>query len=165
LQASRPPEYGLAIFFLQYTFLSAEFVAHWRGIGALPIIAKVPVTHARPRVLVVEDDAPLAHLYCTALALRGIACSRAADGVAALRSIEQHRPTLILLDLMLPVMNGWTVLRELSENPLTSDIPIVVVTGVEPTPHLPHALTVLCKPCDPDHVADIVTNHLTANAS
>jgi CheY-like chemotaxis protein len=57
------------------------------------------------------------------------------------------------------------VLRELSENPLTSDIPIIVVTGVEPTPHLPHALTVLGKPCDPDDVADIVTNHLTANAS
>jgi len=121
----------------------------------------VPPT--RPRVLVVEDDAPLAHLYCTALALRGIACSRAADGVAALRSIEQHRPTLILLDLMLPVMNGWTVLRELGENPLTSDIPIIVVTGVEPTPELPNARAVLCKPCDPDHVADLVSNHVHAN--
>jgi CheY-like chemotaxis protein len=121
------------------------------------------VSQTRPRVLVVEDDAPLAHLYCTALALRGIACSRAADGVAALRSIEQHRPTLILLDLMLPVMNGWTVLRELGENPLTSDIPIIVVTGVDPTPELPNARAVLCKPCDPDHVADLVSNHLHAN--
>jgi CheY-like chemotaxis protein len=121
------------------------------------------VSQTRPRVLVVEDDAPLAHLYCTALALRGIACSRAADGVAALRSIEQHRPTLILLDLMLPVMNGWTVLRELGENPLTSDIPIIVVTGVEPTPELPNARAVLCKPCDPDHVADLVSNHVHAN--
>jgi CheY-like chemotaxis protein len=121
------------------------------------------VPQTRPRVLVVEDDAPLAHLYCTALALRGIACSRAADGVAALRSIEQHRPTLILLDLMLPVMNGWTVLRELGENPLTSDIPIIVVTGVEPTPELPNARAVICKPCDPDHVADLVSNHLHAN--
>lgn len=119
---------------------------------------------ARPRVLVVEDDAQLAHLYCTALALRGIACSRAADGVAALRSIEEHRPTLILLDLMLPVMNGFTVLRELGENPLTSDIPIVVVTGVDPMPDLPHAVTVLCKPCDPDRVADIVSDHLPAKA-
>ena len=121
------------------------------------------MSQTRPRVLVVEDDAPLAHLYCTALALRGIACSRAADGVAALRSIEQHRPTLILLDLMLPVMNGWTVLRELGENPLTSDIPIIVVTGVDPTPELPNARAVLCKPCDPDHVADLVSNHVHAN--
>lgn len=118
----------------------------------------------RPRVLVVEDDAQLAHLFCTALALRGIACSRAADGVSALRSIEQSRPTLILLDLMLPVMNGWTVIRELCENPLTNDIPIIVVTGVEPKPELPHAQVVLCKPCDPDRVADIVSEHLPANA-
>jgi len=122
------------------------------------------VPQGRPRVLVVEDDAQLAHLYCTALALRGIACSRAADGVAALRSIEEHRPSLILLDLMLPVMNGFTVLRELGENPLTSDIPIIVVTGVDPKPDLPHAVTVLCKPCDPDRVADIVSDHLPAKA-
>ncbi|HXD16228.1 MAG TPA: response regulator [Vicinamibacterales bacterium] len=122
------------------------------------------MSQARPRVLVVEDDAQLAHLYCTALTLRGIACSRAADGVAALRSIEQQRPTLILLDLMLPVMNGWTVLRELGENPLTNDIPIIVVTGVDPKPDLPHALTVLGKPCDPARVADIVSEHLPANA-
>lgn len=118
----------------------------------------------RPRVLVVEDDAQLAHLYCTSLALRGIACSRAADGVAALRSIEQSRPTLIVLDLVLPVMNGWTVLRELGENPLTNDIPIIVVTGVDPKPDLPHARAIVCKPCDPDHVADIVSTHLPANA-
>lgn len=115
-------------------------------------------------MLVVEDDAQLAHLFCTALALRGIASSRAADGVSALRSIEQHRPTLILLDLMLPLMSGWTVIRELGENPLTNDIPIIVVTGVEPKPELPHAQVVLGKPCDPDRVADIVSDHLPANA-
>ena len=64
----------------------------------------------------------------------------------------------------LPVMNGWTVIRELGENPLTNDIPIVVVTGVEPKPELPHAQVVVCKPCDPDRVADIVSDHLPANA-
>ncbi|PYR62616.1 MAG: hypothetical protein DMF88_26895 [Acidobacteria bacterium] len=118
------------------------------------------MTPNRPRVLVVEDDAPLAHLYCTALALRGVGAVRAADGVSALRSIEQQRPDLIVLDLMLPAVNGWTVLRELGANPLTQDIPIVVVTGVDPPPPLPDAVAVLSKPCDPDHVAKIVTDHL-----
>ncbi|PYR77390.1 MAG: hypothetical protein DMF87_16225 [Acidobacteria bacterium] len=118
------------------------------------------MTPNRPRVLVVEDDAPLAHLYCTALALRGVGAVRAADGVSALRSIEQQRPDLIVLDLMLPAINGWTVLRELGANPLTQDIPIVVVTGVDPPPPLPDAVAVLSKPCDPDHVAKIVTDHL-----
>ena len=118
---------------------------------------------SRPRVLVVEDDAQLAHLYCTSLALRGMAPVRVGDGVSALRSVEQGRPSLILLDLNLPTLSGSTVLRELAENPLTSDIPVIVVTGVDPPPQLPHALVVLCKPCDPDHVAKIVTDHLAAH--
>ena len=92
-----------------------------------------------------------------------MACVRAADGLAALRSIEEGRPSLILLDLNLPSVSGWTILRELAGNPLTSDIPVIVVTGVDPAPHLPHALVVLCKPCDPDHVAKIVTDHLPAH--
>ena len=114
------------------------------------------------KVLIVEDDAQLAHLYCTALALRGIRPVRVADGVSALRSIEQSRPSLILLDLNLPAASGWSVIRALAQNPLTSDIPVIVVTGVEPTPELPHARLVLGKPCDPDHVANIVADHLAA---
>ena len=117
---------------------------------------------SRHRVLVVEDDAPLAHLYCTSLALRGMACVRATNGAAALRSIEEGRPSLILLDLNLPTVSGWTVLRELEENPLISDIPVIVVTGVEPVPQLQHALVVLCKPCDPEYVAKVVADHLPA---
>jgi len=60
------------------------------------------------------------------------------------------------------MVNGWTVLRELAANPLTTDIPIIVVTGVEPKPQLAHALVVLCKPCDPEHVAKIVADQLRA---
>jgi len=101
-------------------------------------------------------------MYCAALVLRGFDCVRAGDGISALRSIEQGRPSLIVLDLNLPMVNGWTVLRELAANPLTTDIPVIVVTGVEPTPRLPHAHVVLCKPCDPDHVAKIVADHLPA---
>jgi two-component system, response regulator, stage 0 sporulation protein F len=118
----------------------------------------------RHRVLVVEDDTQLAQLYCAALLLRGIDCVRVGDGMAALRSIEQQRPSLILLDLNLPAVSGWGVLDELAASPLTSEIPVVVVTGEEPQPHLPHALLVLCKPCDPDYVAKIVADHLPAQA-
>ena len=125
----------------------------------------VTMSPDRRRVLIVEDDAPLAHLFCTALALEGIACARASDGVSALRSIEQQRPHLILLDLNLPHMSGFAIIRELAANPLTRDIPVIVVTGVEPKPTLPHALVVLCKPCDPDHVAKIVKDHLASPSS
>jgi CheY-like chemotaxis protein len=103
-------------------------------------------------------------MYCAALTLRGIDCDRVTDGISALRSIEQQRPSLILLDLNLPTVSGWAVLGELAADPMTSGIPVIVVTGVEPTPRLPHALVVLCKPCDPAYVAKIVADQLTAHA-
>jgi len=89
-----------------------------------------------------------------------MAATRVGDGLAALRAIEQHRPDLMLLDLMLPSVNGWTVMRELAGNPSTSDIPVIVVTGVEPSPEVPNAVMVLHKPCDPDHIARVVSDHL-----
>src|SRR6266550_1858554 len=112
------------------------------------------VSPYRPRVLVVEDDAQLAHLYCTALALKGMAPIRVGDGISAFRALEQQRPDMVLLDLMLPVVDGRTVLQQFAKNPLISDILVIVVTGVDPTPELPQALRVLPKPCDPDHVAE-----------
>ena len=118
------------------------------------------LTARRPRILVVEDDAALAHLYCTAISLRGIACTRVGDGVSALRSLEQMRPDLVILDLNLPTVDGHVVLREFAQNPLTSDIPVIVVTGMDPTPVLPQAAMVLRKPCDPQHVARIAADHL-----
>ena len=96
-----------------------------------------------PHVLVIEDDAPLTHLYCSALELHGLAVVRAGDGLSALRTIESRRPDVILLDLNLPVMDGWALLREVRANPTTSDIPIIVVTGVDPLPVLPDARMVL----------------------
>jgi len=114
----------------------------------------------RPKVLVVEDDSQLAHLYCTALALQGVAPLRVADGLAALRSLEQQRPDLVLLDLMLPVIDGRTVLKQFAKNPLISDIPVIVVTAIDPVPELPHAVRVLRKPCDPDHIAEVVSTYL-----
>ena len=120
------------------------------------------VPRSRPLVLVVEDDTQLARLYCASLTLRGITCLRVADGFTALRSIEEERPDLILLDLNLPAVSGFNVLRDLASNPATSGVPVIVVTGVEPTPQLPDAMVVLCKPCDPDHVANIVRDHLPA---
>jgi CheY-like chemotaxis protein len=118
----------------------------------------------RRRVLVVEDDSQLAHLYCTALTLRGFVGVRVSDGLAALRSLERQRPDAVLLDLRLPIVDGATVLREFAGNPLTSDIPIIVCTGVDPLPVLPHAVAVLPKPCDPHYVARLFEQHLSDGA-
>jgi DNA-binding response OmpR family regulator len=114
----------------------------------------------RPRVLIVEDDAPLAHLYSTALSMNGLAVMRAADGLTALRVVDEYRPDLVILDLMLPQMDGWTLLREFQSRPSTSKIPVVVVTACEDSPGLSHARAVIRKPVDPDYIAAVVARHL-----
>jgi DNA-binding response OmpR family regulator len=119
-----------------------------------------PGVPERVKVLVVEDDAQLAHLYFTALTLRGMAVARAADGLSALRLVEEFRPHVMILDLMVPTIDGRAVLRDLEAKQSTRHIPVIVVTGMEPTPELPHARVVLRKPCDPDMVARLVSDHL-----
>jgi DNA-binding response OmpR family regulator len=111
-------------------------------------IAKLPAGSVRrgyPRVLVVEDDEPLREYYRAGLGGRFVvdAC---ADGMSALAYFDRHCPDAVVLDLKLPRLDGRTLYNELRHHPLTAGIPVVVVTGVDPTPEVPGAL-VLRKPC------------------
>lgn len=95
--------------------------------------------------------------------MNGLAVMRAADGLTALRVVDEYRPDLVILDLMLPQMDGWTVLREFQSRPSTSSIPVVVVTACEDSPALSHARVVIRKPADPDYIAAVVARHLPAS--
>lgn len=117
---------------------------------------------SRPRVLVVEDDAPLAHMFCTALAMNGLSVMRAADGLSALRIVDEYRPDIVVLDLMLPQVDGWTVLREFQSRAATRSIPVVVVTACDDPIEVSHAKVVIRKPVDPGYVATVVSRHLPA---
>jgi CheY-like chemotaxis protein len=103
------------------------------------------------RVLVVEDDDPTRELYRAALKRNGYLVVAVADGLAALRAIESERPDVIVLDLALPRLAGRDVLREVRENPLTSAIPVIVVTGNSSVDlHEPIPTPILTKPVDTD---------------
>ena len=117
---------------------------------------------ARPRVLVVEDDAPLAQMYCMALKMNGLSVMRAGDGLTALRLVDEYLPDLVVLDLLLPHVDGWAVLREFQSRPSTRDIPVVVVTACDDPLDVTLARTVIRKPVDPDHIARVVARHLSA---
>lgn len=69
--------------------------------------------HAKPRVLIVEDEPDMLLLLRINLESAGFDTSLAADGATAMRRIDAERPDLVLLDLMLPVMDGWAILAEL----------------------------------------------------
>ena len=110
----------------------------------------------RPSVLVVEDDPELRTLYRTTLALAGYAVTAAEDGIDALRSIESHAPDVIVLDMVLPRLDGRDVHRELMSNAVTASIPIVVVAADTSGLERSDFACVLQKPVDLDDLVAAV---------
>jgi CheY-like chemotaxis protein len=113
-------------------------------------------------VLVVDDDVSCRDLLKRALEDEGFRVTVAADGRAALRSIEQRRPDLILLDLEMPVLSGYRLFQRLAANPQTSRIPVVVITGVEAADLVIQARAILPKPINLADVIGEVTRQLKA---
>jgi DNA-binding response OmpR family regulator len=83
----------------------------------------------RGRVLVVEDEIDVASLLRFNLAREGYEVVLAADGADALRHVRERRPDVVLLDIMVPHLNGWEVCRRLKEEPETAAVPVIMVTG------------------------------------
>ena len=81
------------------------------------------------RLLVVEDEPANAELLRRMLEKKGWHVDHAADGLQALAFVASRRPRLILLDLMMPEMDGTAFLEELRRNPLADNIPVLVVTA------------------------------------
>jgi len=82
------------------------------------------------RVLVVDDDASLRQSVAQVLEDEGYTVDHAPDGASALNRVEENRPDLILLDVLMPKMNGRQVLERLRGNQDTATIPILVMTAV-----------------------------------
>ena len=82
----------------------------------------------RARILVVDDDAPVRVLLDHVLARAGYDVMVAADGEEALSKIRADGPDLVILDLMMPVMDGWEVLRQLRAG--GNAPPVLVVSAV-----------------------------------
>ena len=82
-----------------------------------------------PHVLVVDDDDDLRETLAALLAEEGYEVSRAANGVEALAAIDRDRPDVVLLDLMMPVLDGWQTLKILQRSPEHSKLPVVVLSG------------------------------------
>jgi CheY-like chemotaxis protein len=87
----------------------------------------------RGPILVVDDDQGWREALCAALRDEGYQAEGAADGQRALESLADHRPALITLDLKMPVLDGYGVLRALKAQPQWSQIPVVVCAGHSPS--------------------------------
>lgn len=117
-------------------------------------------TDASTTVLVVDDDLDLLEVTCFVLESEGIGVETARNGAQALELLRTGRPPgLVLLDLMMPVMNGWQFLDEVAKIPSLATIPVVVLTAAEPD-EVPGAVEVLHKPIDLKSLIEVVERHL-----
>jgi DNA-binding response OmpR family regulator len=81
------------------------------------------------RVLVIDDEAPIRLLCRVNLEAEGMEVLEAAEGRAGLELARSSRPHAVLLDVMMPGLDGWSVAEALLEEPATADIPIVFLTA------------------------------------
>jgi DNA-binding response OmpR family regulator len=81
------------------------------------------------KVLVVDDEAPIRLLCRVNLEAEGMEVVEAADGEAGLQMARSERPDVVLLDVMMPTMDGWQVAERLFDDATTSSIPLVFLTA------------------------------------
>jgi two-component system alkaline phosphatase synthesis response regulator PhoP len=81
------------------------------------------------RVLVIDDEAPIRLLCRVNLEAEGMEVLEAGDGPSGLERARAEHPSVILLDVMMPGLDGWRVAEELLEDPGTSSIPIIFLTA------------------------------------
>jgi DNA-binding response OmpR family regulator len=108
---------------------------------------------ATASILVVDDERDLTELVRLNLEMAGHQVRTAGDGAQALAAIREQRPDLVLLDVMMPVLDGWGVLQALQEDPELRDLPVVMLTALSGERdvirgHLSGALRYLTKPFD-----------------
>jgi len=87
-------------------------------------------------VLVVDDDADTRRIVSTLLLARGYQVRLAGDGRAAIESIREQRPDLVLLDIMMPGLDGIQVLEVIRADPRTTSLPVILLTAKSGDPDI-----------------------------
>jgi signal transduction histidine kinase/CheY-like chemotaxis protein len=121
---------------------------------------------SRGTVLVIDDDATARELIATHLAGEGFAVETAAGGVDGLKKARALRPAAITLDVLLPDVDGWTVLAAMKGDPALADIPVVIVTIIDEQRRgiALGAAGYLTKPIDRERLIEIVSRLRVAGA-
>lgn len=116
-------------------------------------------------VLIVEDEPDLAHLVEVNLRVHGHRTLVAGDGAAGLEAARGNPVDLVLLDVMMPIMDGWKTLRALKEDPDLRDIPVIMLTALSQERdlirgHLEGAVEYVTKPFDTPSLLEAVDQAL-----
>lgn len=136
--------------------------AHLGDPTPTPAVERPPAKVGRPAphvsILVIDDEVSARDLFQRALTKEGYLVELAASGPEGLARARQHKPAAIILDVVMAGMDGWAVLSALKADPLTSDIPVIMVTVVDEQ-NLGFALGAaeyLLKPIDWDKLISVL---------
>jgi CheY-like chemotaxis protein len=124
------------------------------------------VSQPTPLVLVVDDDPDILEAICDVLENEGYRVARARHGEEALERVSERRPDLILLDLMMPVMDGLTFAHKLRDRRVEPEIPVVVVSA-DGNPQKAASIGArgfLAKPFDIEALLSHVSEHVARAA-
>ncbi len=114
-----------------------------------------------PLILVTEDNPLHMKIFVLNLTFKGYRVLEAENGLKGLEIARRELPDLMLVDLTLPKMEGWEMLRQMKDSPDTGDIPVIVVSARRPQDeeHEARALHInhyVSKPFNPEHLMDLV---------
>jgi CheY-like chemotaxis protein len=111
------------------------------------------------KVLVVEDNPDVRETLSTVLEIEGFEVSRASNGQEALQRLKNEPlPRVILTDIMMPVMDGWSFLAQAAMDPVLASIPVIVLSAAENkrAPERVKILAFLPKPMNIDTIIDLI---------
>jgi DNA-binding response OmpR family regulator len=125
---------------------------------------------AAPRVLIVDDDPVILRLLQINFRLEGYEVDTATRGEEALERARSDRPDVVVLDVMMPGIDGWEVCRRLKETPEARNIPIIFLSAraQDEDRERGYALGVdeyVTKPFDPSHLVEIVRRLLAKHSA
>ncbi len=122
------------------------------------------MTTSPSRILVVDDEAPILDLVRGYLEREGFTVTTAADGPSALEAVRSAAPDVVILDVMLPGIDGYSLQIKISQDASTKDLPIVVLTALEPSKTLfqkfPQVVGFMTKPFKTEDLLQTVTQAL-----
>jgi DNA-binding response OmpR family regulator len=88
------------------------------------------MTTSKKKILVVEDDPMINSMYKTKFKVAGFEVFTADNGVTGLELVKKEKPDIVMLDVMLPQLDGFSVLEQIKKDETTKDIPVIMLTNL-----------------------------------
>ena len=137
----------------------------YRSIADIRIFESASPKTEKKKILVVEDSSTTRKVISITLGQKGYDIIEAKDGLEALSRLNEEKPDLILLDIILPKMDGYKILSIIKSNAVFKDIPVIMLTSKDGFVHkvkgkLAGSAAYLTKPFDPKVLVETIGKHL-----